>query len=191
MSFNYSTDSLNFITNNYKTFLFDIDFQNLFPEIYLTTIAVFLLVYGVIFSTLKSKNYPILLSNVSWLTLLSLIYSIFLLINNPVNNAILMYNTLIIDDFALFIKTLILVSSIFSIYMAINYTQQETLNAFESIILILLSTISMLFLVSSADFISMYLAVELQSLSFYVIAAIKRNSEFSTFLVFRKLSINT
>ena len=115
MSFNYSMDSLNFITNNYKTFLFDIDFQNLFPEIYLTTIAVFLLVYGVIFSTLKSKNYPILLSNVSWLTLLSLIYSIFLLINNPVTNAILMYNTLIIDDFALFIKTLILVSSIFSI----------------------------------------------------------------------------
>lgn len=38
----------------------------------------------------------------------------------------------------------------------------------------------MLFLVSSSDFISMYLAVELQSLCFYVIAAIKRNSEFST-----------
>ena len=38
----------------------------------------------------------------------------------------------------------------------------------------------MLFLVSSADFISMYLAIELQSLCFYVIAAIKRNSEFST-----------
>jgi len=180
MSFNYSTDSLNFITNDYKTFLFDIDFQNLFPEIYLTTIAVFLLVYGVIFSTIKSKNYPILLVNISWLTLLALVYSIFLLINNPVTNALLMYNTLIIDDFALFIKVLILLSSFFSIYMAINYTQQETINAFESVLLILFSTISMLFLVSSADFISMYLAVELQSLCFYVIAAIKRNSEFST-----------
>jgi len=180
MSFNYSSESLNFITNNYKNFLFDIDFQNLFPEIYLTIVTLCLLVYGVIFSTVKSRNYPILLSNVSWLTLLSLVYSIVLLLNNPIQNALLLYNTLIIDDFAVFIKILILISSFFSIYMAINYTQQETLNAFESVLLILLSTLSMLFLVSSADFISMYLAVELQSLSFYVLAALKRNSEFST-----------
>ena len=48
------------------------------------------------------------------------------------------------------------------------------------LLLILFSAISMLFLASSADFISMYLAIELQSLCFYVIAAIKRNSEFST-----------
>ena len=33
MSFNYSSDSLNFITSNYKNLLFDIDFQTLFPEI--------------------------------------------------------------------------------------------------------------------------------------------------------------
>ena len=38
----------------------------------------------------------------------------------------------------------------------------------------------MLFLISSADFISMYLAIEMQSLCFYVMAALKRNSEFST-----------
>lgn len=38
----------------------------------------------------------------------------------------------------------------------------------------------MLLLVSSIDFISMYLTIELQSLCFYVIASFKRNSEFST-----------
>ena len=124
MSFNYSSDSLNFITNNYKNFLFDIDFQNLFPEIYLTTITLCLLVYGVIFSTIKSRNYPILLSNISWLTLLSLVYSILLLVNNPIQNALLLYNTLIIDDFAMFIKILILVSSFFSIYMAIKLLEK-------------------------------------------------------------------
>jgi NADH:ubiquinone oxidoreductase subunit 2 (subunit N) len=35
-------------------------------------------------------------------------------------------------------------------------------------------------LVSSFDLISMYLAVELQSLAFYVLAAYQRNNEFST-----------
>ena len=180
MSLNYQQDSLSFITTNYKTFLFDIDFQNLFPEIFLTTIGIVLLVYGVVFSTLQSKNYPILLTNISWLTLLSFIYSLFLLTNNPINNALLLYNTLLIDDFTTFIKAIILISSFFCIYISLNYTQQETVNAFECILLILFSTVSMLFLVSSSDFISMYLAVELQSLCFYVIAAIKRNSEFST-----------
>ena len=180
MSFNSQHDSLSFITSNYKTFLFDIDFQNLLPEIFLTSIGILLLVYGVVFSTLQSKNYPVLLTNISWLTLLSLVYAVLLLANNPVNNALLLYNTLIIDDFTTFIKAIILISSFFCIFISLNYTQQETLNAFECILLILFSTVSMLFLVSSSDFISMYLAVELQSLCFYVIAAIKRNSEFST-----------
>jgi len=164
----------------YKNFLFDIDFQTLLPELFLTATGVFLLIYGVIYSTSKAKNYPMLVTNISWLTLLSLLYGALLLFNNPIDNAILLYNTLIIDDFTKFIKALILLSSFFCIFIAINYTKQESLNAFECILLIVFSTISMLFLVSSADFISMYLAIELQSLSFYVIAAIKRNSEFST-----------
>ena len=178
MSFNFHNNSTYSMT--YKNFLFDIDFQALFPELFLTATGVFLLIYGVIYSTSKAKNYPMLLTNISWLTLLSFFYGALLLFNNPIDNAMLLYNTLIIDDFTKFIKALILLSSFFCIYIAINYTKQESLNAFECILLIVFSTISMLFLVSSADFISMYLAIELQSLSFYVIAAIKRNSEFST-----------
>jgi proton-translocating NADH-quinone oxidoreductase chain N len=64
--------------------------------------------------------------------------------------------------------------------MSLQYFEQEALTAFESIILILLSTCSMLFMISSFDLIAMYLAIELQSLCFYVLAASKRNSEFST-----------
>jgi len=38
----------------------------------------------------------------------------------------------------------------------------------------------MLLIVSSYDLISMYLAIELQTLCFYVLAAFRRNNEFST-----------
>jgi NADH:ubiquinone oxidoreductase subunit 2 (subunit N) len=38
----------------------------------------------------------------------------------------------------------------------------------------------MFLLISAYDLIAMYLVIELQSLCFYVIAALKRNSEFST-----------
>jgi proton-translocating NADH-quinone oxidoreductase chain N len=164
----------------FQGYLFDNDFGALFPELFLVSSGIFLLVYGVIYSTSKTKNYPILLNNISWLSLLALLFTILLIINNPIKNASLLYNTLIIDDFTKFIKILVLLSSFFSIYISIDYIKQESINAFEYILLIIFSTSSMLFLISSADFISLYLAVELQSLCFYVLAAIKRNSEFST-----------
>jgi NADH-ubiquinone oxidoreductase chain 2 len=63
--------------------------------------------------------------------------------------------------------------------MCLDYFKEESLNAFESIVLILLSTRSMLLMISAYDLIAMYLAIEFQSL-FYVIAALKRDSEFST-----------
>ena len=168
------------LSTNYKLFLFDIDFQALFPEIFLIQAVIFLLVYGVIWSTSKEKNYPLILTNLSRLSLLTFLLTFLLLINNPIQNALLLYNTLIIDDFTSFLKGLILFSSFFCILMSLDYIKKESLNAFEFIILLVLSTSSMLFLVSSADLISLYLAIEAQSLCFYVLAAMKRNSEFST-----------
>jgi NADH-ubiquinone oxidoreductase chain 2 len=49
--------------------------------------------------------------------------------------------------------------------------EQERLNASEFIVLIRLSTRSMPLVISAYDPIAMYLAIELQSLCFYVIAA--------------------
>lgn len=64
--------------------------------------------------------------------------------------------------------------------MCFDFFEQERFDAFEFIVLIPLSTCSMLFMISAYDLIAMYLAIELQSLCFYVIAASKRKSEFST-----------
>ena len=180
MLLNIRDESLINISPIYKTFLFDNDFQSLLPEIFLVIAGIFLLVYGVIFSTSKEKNYPLLLTNISWLSLLAFVFTFLLLLNSPVQNALLFYNTLVIDDFTTFIKGLILLSTFFCIFMSLDYIKQESINAFEYIILLLLATCGMLFLVSSADFISLYLAIELQSFCFYILAAIKRNSEFST-----------
>ena len=64
--------------------------------------------------------------------------------------------------------------------MCFDSSEQERFDAFEFIVLILLPTCSMLFMISAHDSIAMYLAIEPQSLCFYVIAASKRKSEFST-----------
>jgi NADH:ubiquinone oxidoreductase subunit 2 (subunit N) len=174
--------------------LFENDFLALFPEIFLVISTLLLLMYGVFLNTSKQYNYPILIQNVGWLSLLSIVFTLCLLCNNPIHQSLLFYNTLIIDDFTYFFKILLLSSSFCAILISFDLTRTAAslpplalpskptnlLHAFEYMILILFSTASMLFMISSFDFISMYLTVELQSLCFYVLAASKRNSEFST-----------
>jgi len=160
--------------------LFVNDFKPIIPEFFLLTTTIFLLVYGAFFTTSKDKNFPVLSGNVARLGLLILGFTLLLVLNSPIQRAVFFYNCLTIDDLSFFLKVLILISSFVSILISLDYLKQEKLNSFEPVILILISTASMLLMVSSYDFISMYLAIELQSLSFYVLAASKRNSEFST-----------
>lgn len=165
---------------DYISLLFENDFLYVIPEFFLILTTLSLLMYGVVYTTSKKENYPILHTNITWLALFSLLFTFFLMLNSPFLNGVIFYNTLVYDEFSFFFKIVILLGAFFSIIIALEYIIQESLNAFEYSILILLSTISMFFLASSADFISLYLAVELQSLCFYVLAASKRNSEFST-----------
>ncbi|MBJ6361734.1 NADH-quinone oxidoreductase subunit N [Paenibacillus sp. MAHUQ-46] len=165
---------------SFSSFLFENDYLALIPEIFLISAGIFLLVYGCIFSTSSTYNFPILSTNIGWFVILTFIYTILLIYNAEINNAILLYNTLVIDDFTQFIKICCLLASAVTILISLDYLKAKSLNAFESMILILLATVGMLFLISSADFISLYLTIELQSLAFYVLAALKRNSEFST-----------
>nr|YP_001315136.1 NADH dehydrogenase subunit 2 [Chlorokybus atmophyticus]ABO15102.1 NADH dehydrogenase subunit 2 [Chlorokybus atmophyticus] len=166
--------------------LFENDLKGVFPEIFLITGTIILLVYGVIYTTerrvLSKRNIatPILIRNISWLGLYSLVLSFLLTINTPFLNGVIFYNSLVLDNFTYYLKLIIFIATFSTILFSIDYLREEKLNSFEYIILILFSTCSILLMVSSYDLIALYLAIEFQSLSFYVIAASKRNSEFST-----------
>ena len=164
----------------FQSFLFENDFKAVIPESFLVLASLILLVYGVVYSGSKKSGYPIIMHGLGWLVQISLIFTFLLLVNNPLCNGSLFYNSLVIDSFALFFKGVLCIGALVSVLISLNYVQQESINAFELLILVLLSTASMLFLVSASDFICMYLAIELQSLCFYVMAGLKRNSEFST-----------
>ena len=122
----------------------------------------------------------VILKNIGWLSLWILFLTLFLLYNNPIIQSIIFYNSLILDNFTYFFKFFLILSSFSAILLSLNYFKQEKLNSFEFLILLLFSTLSMLLMISSYDFISFYLTIEFQSLCFYVLAASKRNSEFST-----------
>ena len=80
------------------------------------------------------------------------------------------------SELIIFFKILVLLGSITSISITINFFNDLKINRFEIPILILFSTLGMLVLISANNLMSMYLGIELQSLSLYVIAAINRDS---------------
>jgi len=164
------------------------------------TSTLFLFMYGVILSTSEKYHAPLLIQNIGGLGLWSLGGTLLLLLWNPFHQSTLFYNTLILDDLTRFFKILLVSSTFCALLLAFDLSHQKEhsqshylgetsevllrqtspLQAFEYMILLLFSTGSMLFMISSYDFISFYLTLELQSLCFYVLAASKRNSEFST-----------
>jgi NADH-quinone oxidoreductase subunit N len=64
--------------------------------------------------------------------------------------------------------------------MTVGHDRSEQLDRFEFPVLIVLSTLGMLLMISANSLLSLYLALELQSLALYVLAAINRDSLRST-----------
>ena len=84
------------------------------------------------------------------------------------------------DELTSLTYSLVLLSALATILISLNFIKNQKVYAYEYTILILVSTLSAMLIASSYDLISMYLAIELQTLSFYVLAAFQRDSEFST-----------
>jgi len=86
----------------------------------------------------------------------------------------------VVDGFARFAKTLILLSSAVMLLLGEGYLARRRILRFEYPILILLATLGMCMMVSSGGLIPLYMGLELQSLSLYVVAAFNRDSPRST-----------
>ncbi|MCB1472650.1 MAG: NADH-quinone oxidoreductase subunit NuoN [Rhodobiaceae bacterium] len=88
--------------------------------------------------------------------------------------------SIIIDGFSRFMKTLILIGSGVALIMSIDWMRSANMDRFEYPVLIVLATLGMLIMASAGDLIALYLGLELQSLSLYVLASIQRDSTRST-----------
>src|SRR3954469_6090670 len=80
------------------------------------------------------------------------------------------------DGFSRFAKLLILVGAAFSILLADEFFSDIKLSRFELPVLMVISSLGMLLMVSSASFLSLYMGLELQSLALYVLAAFNRDN---------------
>ncbi|MGQ0672733.1 MAG: NADH-quinone oxidoreductase subunit NuoN [Hyphomicrobium sp.] len=111
----------------------------------------------------------------NWLSLLILAGAAVALVGLPVDRPALFEGAFIADGFARFVKLLVLAGSAGAILLSLDYFRQAKLLKYEIPVLILLATVGMMMMVSAGDLIALYLGLELQSLSLYVLAAIRRD----------------
>nr|YP_011017621.1 NADH dehydrogenase subunit 2 [Bostrychia tenuissima]WQF69444.1 NADH dehydrogenase subunit 2 [Bostrychia tenuissima] len=156
-------------------------YLNIYPqmtEFFLVMVTCFSTLFGVVYSNSTNKNFPVLMKNMSFLFVQSLMQSLLLMVNFDPIFMMNWSNLLICNSFVFYMKTMITIFMqfwFFSFFKAMN----KTLN-FEFWILNLLSLMASFFIMQANDLTSMYISVEFLSLIFYVLASFKRDSEFST-----------
>lgn len=151
----------------------------LLPEIFLGISIIYLIIHGTFISV--NNKYLLIQNSILYLSILIIAMFCFLLLNNSVeyNNFQIFNNTIILDYLSFSSKTWIALISIFCFLMIQRYLVVQKINYFEYSVLILFALLGIFFICSSNDLITAYLAIELQSLSFYIMAAMKKDSAFS------------
>jgi len=159
--------------------LFSDNFIRLLPEIFLISVGLFLLLYGVLWNNSKLLKGTNILNQILGLSLFTIIISLFFIFNDKLESSNIFDTFLVVNDFSLISKMILLFSTIIVFIVSFYYIKNDKLNSFEYPILILFATSGLLLLISSNNFISLYLALEYQSLCLYILASLQRTSEFS------------
>ena len=142
--------------------------NTLLPEIIIFCSAILLLTYGAF-----SKNRSFV--KVNLLTIFTLLLSaISLIFINSETTAF--NNSFVNNNLTVHIKLFVLIIAAVVVYISSSYLNQNKLNLFEYPILLLFSILGMLVMISSNDLIMLYISIELQSLSLYVLVALKKSS---------------
>jgi NADH-quinone oxidoreductase subunit N len=87
---------------------------------------------------------------------------------------------LVFDGYAAFLKVVILLGAAVSILLGSGYMRDQRIDRFEFPLLALFSALGMTMMVSANSLLTLYMAIELQSLPLYVMAAFNRDSLRST-----------
>ncbi len=150
-----------------------LDLVTALPELLLASVAMALLMFGV-FRGDRATPLVLLLS------VMTLVILIGLIALGPRGEGVAFDGLFISDFYGDFMKILVLVGSATAMTMSLRYFETVGVVRFEYPILMLFATLGMMMMISANDLISLYLGLELQSLSLYVVAAIRRDSLRST-----------
>ena len=136
------------------------------PELVLSLAGLAILVIGVL---RKPDGTPL----AAMLTLGAFLVTGLLVLSRP--DGVGFHGQFLVDPFARLGKILILIGAAFSLMLALDYNPRHGLARFEFPVLMLFATVGMMGMVSAGNLMTLYVALELQSLALYVLAAFARD----------------
>ena len=154
--------------------MFGSDIAILLPEIILSVFAMAGLIAAVY--TSKDGMAPVLV----WMTAGLLALVGFFIGFTGEGTEVAFDGMFINDGFARFAKVVILLAAAAILVVGKDYMKRDDLLRFEYPMLIVLASVGMMVMVSAGDLMTLYMGLELQSLSLYVVAAMRRDSVRST-----------
>ena len=144
------------------------------PELFLVT---FNLSFLVVMLFVKSQA---IFSNSNKISASALIIAALLVYSNPLNEEPIINGLFTSNEFTAFFKILILFLSSVILYLSDAYLKKNDLLKYEFPILINFSVFGMMVVISSNDLMTLYMGIEIQSISLYIIAAYRRDNLKST-----------
>lgn len=141
----------------------------LIPELFVAIWAVVLLIYG-------AYRGPAATPLVSLIAALVLLGTCYITLQQPSDTVVVMKGLFRSDAFTQYVKILLLLGALFTLLLSGKWLGREETKKFEYPVLLLLAVLGVMLLVSANDLISLYMALELASLSMYVMAAFDRDN---------------
>lgn len=142
-------------------------------EIWLA-LSAFLVVLGGLFSKPNTWKGWFLVSGIA------LVFGVGLAVYRYTGAISIFDNAFIQDNLSLIFKCIIGAGSLIALILAVPYFERRNEGKFEYPLLVLLATVGMFGMVSSQDFLALYVSLELQSLSLYVLASFRRDNRLNS-----------
>ena len=155
--------------------MFSSDLNVVLPEVILCAFAMGALMFGV-----YSKDHDWASRIVLWLTVAVLALTGFWIGFSPEGAKTAFDGSFVNDGFARFCKVVMLWGAASLLVLSANYLEKHKILKYEYPVLVTLAAVGMMVMASAHDLMVLYMGLELQSLSLYVIASFRRDSVRST-----------
>ncbi len=140
------------------------------PEIFLSVLAMALLLINV-FVPSEKKSY------LAYLSFFGIIASAVLVVNGWGSHVESFGGSVVLDNFATFFKITFLVAAGLAVLISDQYMDREGCNHGELYPLILFTVVGMMLMASGTDLMTIFLGLEVMSISLYVLAGFNRSSK--------------
>ncbi len=146
------------------------NYQLLLPEVFLFLWAI--LIFVLDFFWKREKQ------NLGYVALVGVVLTMLLALNSPQGK--LFGGMFLADSFSSFFNMIFLLTGFLTIASSIDFTRRLSAHQGEYFALLLLSMVGMMFLASAGELVTLYVALELTTISLYVLAAYLKNELKST-----------